>query len=1060
MSTKSTKRALLSSILALVLCASMLVGTTFAWFTDSVTSANNIIKSGNLDIVLEYWNGQAWVDVEGKSDIITNELWEPGVTEVAYLRLKNNGSLALKYQLGVNIASERAGTNMAGQIFQLSDYIYFDVVDGVNGQTNAYTRDAAMAVATENTKISTGYTKAGTLEAGSDYVYLAMIVHMPTTVGNEANHKTGTDAPEINLGINVFATQAAVESDAFGSDYDQDTVLVSAPVERPAQATTAMNLKGANDVVISLPAAVINALPEGVEEIGMAVSDPVIDTTTNTVTFASVELVDQNGDKIDLSNNEQDITVTLPLPENSFEANEEVMVYHDGEFVAIATVDANGNITYPVAHLCEITVGVAEEPVVNGNTVEIANVAQLFGFAQSVNNGTNYYAGKTVILTADIDLKGAEWAPIGSAAKDHGFMGNFDGNGKVIYNLSIKNIELDSDGYAYAGFFGVTEGTADAENYIKDLVIENVTIDTTGNIVAAAVAYPYYTTLENITVRGNIAIKGGNYTAGALAYTRRCTTASNITVNGNAGSYITGAITVGGVISDIQTNGGIVADYSNFSASNVTITGNKNVGGISGIIGKQTLNGATVENVTLVCSDVRVGAVSGAFDSNPAINNATVSNVTGATAIVGAPYDSNSVGATFVIDGKAYVAVKNADELKAALANGGDNYVLTADIVVPNNETLTVANGKTVVIDLNGKKITGTADKTGNQELFLVKGNLTVKNGSMSYTASNNQSWNAMITIFDVTAGGVLTMDNVTASVAGSDMNFIVHLNNWGSATLTVTDCDFTTSYVAIRAFNSGYDMNTVVVENTKFHGGRVFWVHNYTAEGKGDSTLTVSIYGNGNTTDNAKPVRYGFDNEIYFNMDGVQLVTATTLAEVMAAAKNGNVIIDAQGANLGDFDYDGTFGNGTVLKNATFTYVYGASVDGVATFENCKFVSDHSYSANFSDGSYTGKVIFNNCYFDGWNSFGDAITNVEMNGCTFAWNNPYSMLRFYQNAQLNNCVFEDIDGIDTNKAGTVVKLNNCTGIEGKIYNNTEGGVVKVGTWIVDGVELTDVPAW
>ena len=59
MNKKTTRKALVLSLLSLLLCCSMLVGTTFAWFTDSVTSANNIIKSGNLDITLEYWNGTA-----------------------------------------------------------------------------------------------------------------------------------------------------------------------------------------------------------------------------------------------------------------------------------------------------------------------------------------------------------------------------------------------------------------------------------------------------------------------------------------------------------------------------------------------------------------------------------------------------------------------------------------------------------------------------------------------------------------------------------------------------------------------------------------------------------------------------------------------------------------------------------------------------------------------------------------------------------------------------------------------------------------------------------------
>ena len=96
MSKKTTKKALILSALSLLLCVSMLIGTTFAWFTDSVSSANNIIKSGNLDIELAYWDGSEWQDVTNVSDILSEDLYEPGYVQVAYLRLKNAGSLALK----------------------------------------------------------------------------------------------------------------------------------------------------------------------------------------------------------------------------------------------------------------------------------------------------------------------------------------------------------------------------------------------------------------------------------------------------------------------------------------------------------------------------------------------------------------------------------------------------------------------------------------------------------------------------------------------------------------------------------------------------------------------------------------------------------------------------------------------------------------------------------------------------------------------------------------------------------------------------------------------------
>ena len=226
MKAKTLKRSLLLSILSLVLCVSMLLGTTFAWFTDSVTSANNIIASGNLDIELEYWDGEDWVDVAGKSNILTNELWEPGVTEVAYFRIANAGSLALKYQFGINIVSETEGVNVAGETFKLSDYIQFGVVENVNGETGKYAdREAAVAAVAEAKKISAGYTKAASMLSG-DVLYLALVVWMPTEVGNAANHN-GT-APEIQLGINVFATQMAKEEDSFGPDYDAGAPWCSA----------------------------------------------------------------------------------------------------------------------------------------------------------------------------------------------------------------------------------------------------------------------------------------------------------------------------------------------------------------------------------------------------------------------------------------------------------------------------------------------------------------------------------------------------------------------------------------------------------------------------------------------------------------------------------------------------------------------------------------------------------------------------------------------------------------------------------------------------------------
>ena len=226
--TKNTKRALLSSVLALFLCFAMLLGTTFAWFTDSVYSGNNNIVTGNLDVELEYLTKDGWKTVSDATDLFSDELWEPGHTEVVYLKLSNLGSLALKYKLGVNIVSETYGTNMIGNELRLSDYIYYDVIEGVDGFNTPFeSREEAVAAAEMAKQIKKSYSKDGEMSAGEDALYMALVVYMPTWIGNEANHKTGTDAPEINLGINVVVTQLAAEQDSFGSEYDNDATYTA-----------------------------------------------------------------------------------------------------------------------------------------------------------------------------------------------------------------------------------------------------------------------------------------------------------------------------------------------------------------------------------------------------------------------------------------------------------------------------------------------------------------------------------------------------------------------------------------------------------------------------------------------------------------------------------------------------------------------------------------------------------------------------------------------------------------------------------------------------------------
>ena len=128
---KKSRFTLFQSVISLLLCFSMLVGTTFAWFTDGVSSANNLIATGNLDVELEYLDeNNQWAPITEETAVLDNNaLWEPGHTEVAYLRIRNAGELALKYAFGVGILKEIGSVNVAGDAFRLSEYIQFGVIE-------------------------------------------------------------------------------------------------------------------------------------------------------------------------------------------------------------------------------------------------------------------------------------------------------------------------------------------------------------------------------------------------------------------------------------------------------------------------------------------------------------------------------------------------------------------------------------------------------------------------------------------------------------------------------------------------------------------------------------------------------------------------------------------------------------------------------------------------------------------------------------------------------------------------------------------------------------------
>ncbi len=229
-SSKSTKRALISSALALLMCVAMLIGTTFAWFTDTASTGVNKIVSGNLDVKLMYSTDmQTWKEATDQTKLFDdNALWEPGYTQVVYLKIVNAGKLALKYEAGFskNYTSNR-GKNVNGDWYRVDNYLKIGTAETTTKFANREDVWSAIA-ATEKTLAKDVMLTDGwiTLKAGESSKPFAVAIYMPTSVGNEANASRLRPSSVSGLGIEVRATQATVESDSFGTDYDANAATV------------------------------------------------------------------------------------------------------------------------------------------------------------------------------------------------------------------------------------------------------------------------------------------------------------------------------------------------------------------------------------------------------------------------------------------------------------------------------------------------------------------------------------------------------------------------------------------------------------------------------------------------------------------------------------------------------------------------------------------------------------------------------------------------------------------------------------------------------------------
>ena len=211
----ATKTALALSVCMLTLWVAMGTNATVAWFTDTTDSVRNTFVVGDMHLKVSYKNDliTQYAPVEEDTPIFHDRaLYEPGYTQVVYLHIENPGTVDFDYKLAVDVLDYSENTNMLGRRFCLPPSLRFGVVFGADEPELDRQLADTLAVRELDDYTLNTYSQNDpvTVAAGEDR-YAAIVLQMPTWVGNEANWagpRTGEQGPRVKLGITAFAQQA------------------------------------------------------------------------------------------------------------------------------------------------------------------------------------------------------------------------------------------------------------------------------------------------------------------------------------------------------------------------------------------------------------------------------------------------------------------------------------------------------------------------------------------------------------------------------------------------------------------------------------------------------------------------------------------------------------------------------------------------------------------------------------------------------------------------------------------------------------------------------------
>lgn len=693
---KATKRALLTSITALAMCVVMLVGTTFAWFTDTATANVNKIQAGNLDVALEMFDTaqNKWVTAEGKTLNFVKAaggesqaiLWEPGAEyKLPKLRVVNNGNLNIKYK--VEVTGIQMNRQPVAGVFDLNDVITWKA-DGLTLGTEA----------TLNPTESKAFTISGKMDtaAGNDYQGLTIN----------------------GVSITVYATQATGEYDSTRNDYDTSagySVVVLPDTANAAMSKDTTESKYEYEAADGTVKAEIPTNAVAANETPTVSIRPVADAATGKFVVDAGNGTEKVAYEISISNIAAGST---ELAKVSFKLgagltnvalkHENLVMTSKSSEADLTTADtfyydaATGMVTIAVDHFSVFSVTYAA-PVATIGSTTYTSLADAFAVAKD---------GDTIMLLKNTNGNGIKVLP--NTFANNGLTVDFNGYVYTVGGVLVGSATTGTNAFQLnqgnkitfknGSIVGVAEGTKPAED----------TPDWKG---APAIVLQNYCNL----VLENMIVTGGDETVYTMSNNCGDIVINNTTINaGKAQGYKDGPYAFD-VYGGFQSYGNVTVKVDGNSVINGDIEvahGDraKNNNANTLILGDCTVNGNILKsdgtlnfagNVTLN-GDVNVTDMTDAFANRTTVTGKTTLNLNGKIITPNNMGNNNTNFTALIVD---------ADTAINAGVNGG------IDTQTNGGYAINVRNGATLTI--NGGTYYG-----GGTAVQVQKGTLVINDGT------------------------------------------------------------------------------------------------------------------------------------------------------------------------------------------------------------------------------------------------------------------------------------------------------------------------------------------